>query len=197
MENFSTLFSRLKDERGLSNKQISSFTGAPLKEVKKWESGMGIPTEKRIVAALEGILGSEISKAIGNLSKDESFHKEIHIKDSMFKVDKEKNTKIKSGIFDRFRSNVAKKNENNQTEIYTYEDISKVELTDFAEAEVSADIYQNAVSERPYVNDPSQLSFYFLRNIKTVLGVLIFLYLTIKGLNLFWESIKLLFNNLL
>ena len=67
MENFSTLFSRLKDERGLSNKQISSFTGAPLKEVKKWESGMGIPTEKRIVAALEGILGSEISKAIGNL----------------------------------------------------------------------------------------------------------------------------------
>jgi len=66
-----------------------------------------------------------------------------------------------------------------------------------AEAEDSADIYENAVSERPYVNDPSQLSFYFLRNIKTVLGVLIFLYLTIKGLNLFWESIKLLFNNLL
>tara|TARA_B100000902_G_scaffold6968_1_gene9001 strand:- start:471 stop:1064 length:594 start_codon:yes stop_codon:yes gene_type:complete len=197
MENFSTLFSRLKDERGLSNKQIASFTGAPIKEVKKWESGLSIPTEKRIVAALEGILGKEISVVIGNLSKDEKLEKEIQIEDSMFKVDKEKNKKINSGIFNRFRSNVAKKNQNTQTEIYTYEDISEVQLTDISEKESSVDIYEDAISERPYINDPGQLSFYFLRNLKTTLGLFIFMYLTLRGLDLFWESIKSLFNNLL
>ena len=82
MENFSTLFLRLKEERGLSNKQISSFTGAPLKEVKKWESGLAIPTEKRIVAALEGILGSEITNTIGNLANDENFEGEFMIPES-------------------------------------------------------------------------------------------------------------------
>ena len=197
MENFSTLFSRLKDERGLSNKQIASFTGAPIKEVKKWESGLSIPTEKRIVAALEGILGKEISVVIGNLSKDEKLEKEIQIEDSMFEVDKEKNKKINSGIFNRFRSNVAKKNQNTQTEIYTYEDISEVQLTDISEKESSVDIYEDAISERPYINDPGQLSFYFLRNLKTTLGLFIFMYLTLRGLDLFWESIKSLFNNLL
>ena len=65
------------------------------------------------------------------------------------------------------------------------------------ETEISANIYENVISEKPYVNDPDQLSFYFLRNIKTVLSILIFFYLTLKGLGLFWESFKLLLNNLL
>ena len=51
MENFAIIFSRLKKERGLSNKQIASFTGALLKDIKKWESGVGIPTDKKIIAA--------------------------------------------------------------------------------------------------------------------------------------------------
>ena len=48
MENFSSLFLRLKKERGLSNKQIASFTGAELKEVKKWDAGTSFPTDKKV-----------------------------------------------------------------------------------------------------------------------------------------------------
>ena len=54
MENFSTLFMRLKKERGLSNKQIASFTGANLKEVKKWDAGVSFPTDKKVIVALGG-----------------------------------------------------------------------------------------------------------------------------------------------
>ncbi len=67
MENFSTVFIRLKEERGLTNKQIASFTGAPIKDIKKWDSGVGIPNDKRVIAALEGILGNEISSSIVRL----------------------------------------------------------------------------------------------------------------------------------
>ena len=77
MENFSTVFARLKDERGLSNKQIASFTGASLKDIKKWDSGTGVPTDKRIIAALEGILGNEISSAIGSIPEPETFKKQV------------------------------------------------------------------------------------------------------------------------
>ena len=62
MENFSTLFMRLKKERGLSNKQIASFTGANLKEVKKWDAGVSFPTDKKVIVALEGLLGREVMK---------------------------------------------------------------------------------------------------------------------------------------
>ena len=77
MENFSTVFAKLKDERGLSNKQIASFTGASLKDIKKWDSGVGVPTDKRIIAELEGILGNEISSAIGSIHEPETFKKQV------------------------------------------------------------------------------------------------------------------------
>ena len=87
MENFSTVFARLKDERGLSNKQIASFTGASLKDIKKWDSGVGVPTDKRIIAALEGILGNEISSAIGSIPEPETFKKQVfNVENAMMKV---------------------------------------------------------------------------------------------------------------
>ena len=36
MNNFSTNFVKLREERGLSIKQVASFTGATTKDVKKW-----------------------------------------------------------------------------------------------------------------------------------------------------------------
>ena len=39
MNNFSSIFTRLREQRGLSIKQIASFTGASTKDVKKWEAG--------------------------------------------------------------------------------------------------------------------------------------------------------------
>ena len=49
----------------------------------------------------------------------------------------------------------------------------------------------------PYINDPKQLGFYFSRNTKTIFFVLIFFYLSYQGLQLFWESLKVIVNNLL
>ena len=198
MENFSTVFARLKDERGLSNKQIASFTGAPLKEIKKWDSGVGVPTDKRIIAALEGILGNEISSAIGSIPEPETFKKQVlNVENSIFRVDKRQKHNISSGFLNRFRSSVEKKGRNTQTEMFTYEDMSQIEEEEVGDLELSENIYESALEESPYINDPNQLSFYFSRNFKSAVGTLLFIYLAFQGMQLFWDSFRLLIDNLL
>ena len=198
MENFSTVFARLKDERGLSNKQIASFTGAPLKDIKKWDSGTGVPTDKRIIAALEGILGNEISSAIGSIPEPETFKKQVfNVENSIFEVDKRKQHNISSGFLNRFRSSVEKKGRNTQTEMFTYEDMSQIEEEEVGDLELSENIYESALEESPYINDPNQLSFYFSRNFKSAVGTLLFIYLAFQGMQLFWDSFRLLIDNLL
>ena len=198
MENFSTVFARLKDERGLSNKQIASFTGASLKDIKKWDSGTGVPTDKRIIAALEGILGNEISSAIGSIPEPETFKKQVfNVENAIFEVDKRQEHNISSGFLNRFRSSVEKKGRNTQTEMFTYEDMSQIEEEEVGDLELSENIYESALEESPYINDPNQLSFYFSRNLKSTVGTLLFIYLAYEGTKLFWDSFKLLIDNLL
>ena len=198
MENFSTVFARLKDERGLSNKQIASFTGASLKDIKKWDSGTGVPTDKRIIAALEGILGNEISSAIGSIPEPETFKKQVfNVENAIFEVDKRQEHNISSGFLNRFRSSVEKKGRNTQTEMFTYEDMSQIEEEEVGDLELSENIYESALEESPYINDPNQLSFYFSRNLKSVVGTLLFIYLAYQGMQLFWDSFRLLIDNLL
>ena len=198
MENFSTVFARLKDERGLSNKQIASFTGASLKDIKKWDSGTGVPTDKRIIAALEGILGNEISSAIGSIPEPETFKKQVfNVENAIFEVDKRQEHNISSGFLNRFRSSVEKKGRNTQTEMFTYEDMSQIEEEEVGDLELSENIYESALEESPYINDPNQLSFYFSRNLKSAFVTLLFFYLAYKGMQLFWDSFRLLIDNLL
>ena len=45
--------------------------------------------------------------------------------------------------------------------------------------ELSENIYESALEESPYINDPNQLSFYFSRNLKSTVGTLLFIYLDI------------------
>ena len=195
MENFSTVFIRLKKERGLSNKQIASFTGASLKDIKKWDSGVDIPNDKRIIAALEGILGNEIISSIGSIPNQETYKKQMSNMENSIFEDKRKETKI--GFFNQFRSSVAKKERNPQTEMFTYEDISEIEENEVSEFEFSENIYESALEEGPYINDPKQLTFYFSRNTKSTIGVLLFFYLAFKAVQLFWDSFRLLISNLL
>ena len=198
MENFSTVFARLKDERGLSNKQIASFTGASLKDIKKWDSGTGVPTDKRIIAALEGILGNEISSAIGSIPEPETFKKQVfNVENAIFEVDKRQEHNISSGFLNRFRSSVEKKGRNTQTEMFTYEDMSQIEEEEVGDLELSENIYESALEESRYINDQNQLSFYFSRNFKSAVGTLLFIYLAFQGMQLFWDSFRLLIDNLL
>ncbi len=199
MENFSNLFIRLKKERGLSNKQIASFTGASIKEVKKWELGVGVPTDKRVIAALEGILGGEISQGIKNLTINKRSHEKDTLlnEDSIFNIDKSKQKETGLGFLNRFRRQKEKNNRNTQTDIYTYENLLEVEELPEEELVNTELIYEDAIQEKPYINDPKQLGFYFFRNIKSTIWVILFLYFSIQGFELFWNSLKVLLNNLL
>ena len=112
MNNFSTNFVKLREERGLSIKQVASFTGATTKDVKKWESGTSLPTDTKIIAALEGLLGKEISQTLESNDFKPIKTSEKIIEDSLFTIDKEKNVDLKSGIFNRFKSDKEKKQKN-------------------------------------------------------------------------------------
>ena len=71
MNNFQIEFKRLKADRGLSNKQIASFTGVKVKDVKQWEAGTSFPTDKKIINALEGLLGTEITQTLDGFSTEQ------------------------------------------------------------------------------------------------------------------------------
>ena len=175
MNNFSTNFVKLREERGLSIKQVASFTGATTKDVKKWESGTSLPTDTKIIAALEGLLGKEISQTLESNDFKPIKTSEKIIEDSLFTIDKEKNVDLKSGIF-----------------VYSDKEvIDDDKKIDFDE------LYENALEERPYIADPKQLSFYFSRNIKTFISVSILLYIAVKAFQMFLNSFNLFIDNLL
>lgn len=87
MKSFHQIFNELKKDRGLSNKQIASFTGVKLKEVKQWESGTSFPIETKVVDALEGLLGTEISESLEGYSSQSKINSQVKTaEDDIFKV---------------------------------------------------------------------------------------------------------------
>ena len=198
MENFSTLFMRLKKGRGLSNKQIASFTGANLKEVKKWDSGTSFPTDKKVIIALEGLLGKEIMDLLEGrpISNQKTINPES-IEDSLFTVDRNKKVELKSGIFNKFKSEKQVLKEPSQPELFTYENITDTQDLEDFELQSQRDNFETAVDEKPYIGDSKQLGFYLSRNIKTILSLLFITILISRGFQLFLESITIIIDNLI
>lgn len=194
MKSFHQIFNELKKDRGLSNKQIASFTGVKLKEVKQWESGTSFPIETKVVDALEGLLGTEISKSLEGYSSQSKINSQVKTaEDDIFKVKNEKidvtNTKI-----DKLR-NFFQKQPQNTTE-YEFDNEIEHIADDYYFEEDTASPEQN-VLEKPYIYDENQIGFYFSRNLKTlgllsILGVIIFSFF-----QLFWDSFNLFLDNLL
>ena len=198
MENFSTLFLRLKKERGLSNKQIASFTGANIKEVKKWDAGTSFPTDKKVIVALEGLLGKEVMNSL----KDRSSYSQKtitpeSIEDSLFTVDRDKKVELKSGFFNKFKSEKKVIKEPTQPELFTYENITDTQDLEDYEIQSQRNNFETAIQEKPYIGDSKQLGFYFSRNIKTILSLLFIAILVSRGFQLFLDSIKIIIDNLL
>ena len=198
MENFSTLFLRLKKERGLSNKQIASFTGANIKEVKKWDAGTSFPTDKKVIVALEGLLGKEVMNSL----KDRSSYSQKtitpeSIEDSLFTVDRDKKVELKSGFFNKFKSEKKVLKEPTQPELFTYENITDTQDLEDYEIQSQRNNFETAIQEKPYIGDSKQLGFYFSRNIKTILSLLFIAILVSRGFQLFLDSIKIIIDNLL
>ena len=194
MRSFHQIFNELKKDRGLSNKQIASFTGVKLKEVKQWEAGTSFPIETKVVDALEGLLGTEISESLEGYSSKSKINSQVKTaEDDIFKVKKEKiditNTKI-----DKLR-NLFQKQPQNTTE-YEFDNEIQNTTDDYYFEEDTAVPAQN-VLEKPYIYDENQIGFYFSRNLKTigllsVLGLIIFSFF-----QLFWDSFNLFLENLL
>lgn len=198
MENFSTLFMRLKKERGLSNKQIASFTGANLKEVKKWDSGTSFPTDKKIIIALEGLLGKEVMETLEDLtSYEQRSPSSENIEDSLFTVDRDKKVELKSGFFNRFKSDKEQSKEIVQPELFTYENITDTQDLEDFDIQNQRDNLETALDEQPYIGDSKQLGFYFSRNAKTALSLVFITILISRGFQLFLDSIKIIIDNLL
>ena len=194
MKSFHQIFNELKKDRGLSNKQIASFTGVKLKEVKQWEAGTSFPIETKVVDALEGLLGTEISESLEGYSSKSKINSQVKTaEDDIFKVKKEKidvtNTKI-----DKLR-NLFQKQPQNTTE-YEFDNEIEHIADDYYFEEDTVALEQN-VLEKPYIYDENQIGFYFSRNLKTlgllsILGVIIFSFF-----QLFWDSFNLFLDNLL
>ncbi len=194
MKSFQQTFNELKKSRGLSNKQIASFTGVKLKDVKQWETGTSFPIETKVVDALEGLLGTEISKSLEGYTSQSKVNSQLKTsEDNIFKVKNEKidvtNTKI-----DKLRY-LFQKQPQNTTE---YEFDNEIEnITDDYYFEDDATTPLQEILEKPYLYDENQLGFYFSRNLKTlgllsVLGLIIFSFF-----QLFWDSFNLFIDNLL
>ena len=194
MKSFQQTFNELKKARGLSNKQIASFTGVKLKDVKQWETGTSFPIETKVVDALEGLLGTEISKSLEGYTSQSKVNSQLKTsEENIFKVKNEKidvtNTKI-----DKLRYLFQKQHQNTTD----YEFDNEIEhITDdyYFEDDGSAPLKE--ILEKPYLYDENQLGFYFSRNLKTlgllsVLGLIIFSFF-----QLFWDSFNLFIDNLL
>ena len=194
MKSFHQIFNELKKDRGLSNKQIASFTGVKLKEVKQWEAGTSFPIETKVVDALEGLLGTEISESLEGYSSKSKINSQVKTaEDDIFKVKKEKidvtNTKI-----DKLR-NLFQKQPQNTTEYEFDNEIEHIADDYYFEDDTAAP--EQNVLEKPYIYDENQIGFYFSRNLKTlgllsILGVIIFSFF-----QLFWDSFNLFLDNLL
>ena len=192
MKSFQQTFNELKKARGLSNKQIASFTGVKLKDVKQWETGTSFPIETKVVDALEGLLGTEISKSLEGYTSQSKVNSQLKTsEDNIFIVKNEKldvtNTKI-----DKLR-NLFQKQPQNTTEYEFDNEIEHITDDYYFEDDASAPLQE--ILEKPYLYDENQLGFYFSRNLKTlgllsVLGLIIFSFF-----QLFWDSFNLIIDN--
>ena len=152
MSNFQNTFNRLKKDRQLSNKQVASFTGVKVKDVKKWETGMSFPTDSKVVDALEGILGTEIIKSLeGFKTEENNFSSLTSSEDEIFKVNNEK-LEISNTRIDRLRNIFQRETQSNNE--FNYDSDFD---TSFLDQEVLNKVLINEEGdlEQPYLYDLS------------------------------------------
>ena len=82
---FSIKFNTLRKERKLSIREIALMTGVSTREVKKWEKGSSLPADTRVMEALVGLLGEEISREFSTIEK-KTLHEE-RVDQSLFSLD--------------------------------------------------------------------------------------------------------------
>ena len=170
MNKFQREFKRLKTERGLTNKQIASFTGVKVKDVKQWEAGTSFPIDKKIINALEGLLGIEITQTLDGFSTvDIKDVGSLLTEESLFSVNKD-NIQIKQTRLDKIRNTFQRKETTPNNTDYKFTDIPQIK-DEALDERLSKPIQPTNVlqypSEEPYLLDEKQVGFYLTRNMKT------------------------------
>ena len=200
MNNFQREFNRLKSERGLNNKQIASFTGVKVKDVKQWESGTSFPTDKKIINALEGLLGTEITETLDGFSTmDTKDVGSLLTEESLFSVDKD-NVQIKQTRVDKFRNTFQRKetlSKNTEFEFEEMPETKEEKLDEYLTKPVQTTNVLEYSNEEPYIFDEKQIGFYLTRNIKTTALLIILSFIIFNSFGLFWESLNTFLDNLL
>ena len=200
MNNFQREFNRLKSERGLNNKQIASFTGVKVKDVKQWESGTSFPTDKKIINALEGLLGTEITETLDGFSTmDTKDIGSLLTEESLFSVDKD-NVQIKQTRVDKFRNTFQRKEPVSKNTKFEFEEMPETKeekLDEYLTKPVQTTNVLEYSNEEPYIFDEKQIGFYLTRNIKTTALLIILSFIIFNSFGLFWESLNTFLDNLL
>jgi transcriptional regulator with XRE-family HTH domain len=200
MNNFQREFNRLKSDRGLNNKQIASFTGVKVKDVKQWESGTSFPTDKKIINALEGLLGIEITETLDGFSTmDTKDVGSLLTEESLFSVDKD-NVQIKQTRVDKFRNTFQRKEPLSKNTEFEFEEMPQTKgekLDEYLTKPVEITNVLEYSNEEPYIFDEKQIGFYLTRNIKTTALLIILSFIIFNSFGLFWESLNTFLDNLL
>ena len=200
MNNFQREFKRLKSERGLNNKQIASFTGVKVKDVKQWEAGTSFPTDRKIINALEGLLGIEITETLDGFSTvDIKDIGSLLTEESLFSVDKD-NVQIKQTRVDKFRNTFQRKvssSNNTEFEFTDMPDTKEESLDEYLTKPAQSTNILEYSNEEPYIFDEKQIGFYLTRNIKTTALLIILSFIIFNSFGLFWESLNTFLDNLL
>ena len=200
MNNFQREFKRLKSERGLNNKQVASFTGVKVKDVKQWEAGTSFPTDRKIINALEGLLGIEITETLDGFSTvDIKDIGSLLTEESLFSVDKD-NVQIKQTRVDKFRNTFQRKvssSNNTEFEFTDMPDTKEESLDEYLTKPAQSTNILEYSNEEPYIFDEKQIGFYLTRNIKTTALLIILSFIIFNSFGLFWESLNTFLDNLL
>ena len=200
MNNFQIEFKRLKADRGLSNKQIASFTGVKVKDVKQWEAGTSFPTDIKIINALEGLLGTEITQTLDGFSTEQL--KEVGsllTEESLFSI-KNDDVQIKQTRIDKLRNTFQRKESTLNDFDYESVEVSEVKeetLEEYLTKPVQTTNLLEFSDEEPYIYDQNQIGFYFTRNLKTTALLLVLCIVIYNSFSLFWDSLRTFLDNLL
>ena len=196
---FSIKFNTLRKDRKLSIREIALMTGVTPREVKKWEKGASLPSDTRVMEALVGLLGEEISREFSTIEKD-IVHEKV-LDQSIFSLD-ESIFKERRNLVGRVKERILPKRiqqKNQPTDFIKTEPTEKVitdsQIDNVGSLEVEPE--EDISMEYPYINDPQQIVTYWKRNIKTFLVLLVILFIGARSLSMFWVNISIFIDNLI
>jgi len=196
---FSSKFNALRKKRKLSVREIAVMTGASTKEVKKWEKGTSLPSDTRVMSALEGLLGEDISKEFSEINDDISKssvqeYSVFSLDESIFKERRNSIGRLKEKLFPG-----RLKKKNNPTDYIKIETSEEVVTTEAILTVQPEHLNEEGslTTEEPYINDPNQIVVYWKRNTKTFLLLILFLAICVRSFNMFWENISSFIDNMI